>query len=60
MLVHAAPNRNISDMLVLKYAVAMLDGDWHNIGDPIRLDERGRLTDGQHRLSAVVESDTVQ
>ena len=60
LLDKAAPNRNISDMLVMKYAVAMLDGDWHNIGDPIRLDERGRLSDGQHRLSAIVESETVQ
>ena len=60
LLDKAAPNRNISTMLVLKYAVAMLDGDWHNIGDPIRLDERGRLSDGQHRLSAIVESETVQ
>jgi hypothetical protein len=60
LLDKAAPNRSISNMLVLKYAVAMLDGDWHNIGDPIRLDERGRLSDGQHRLSAIVESETVQ
>ena len=60
LLDKAAPNRNISDMLVMKYAVAMLDDDWHNIGDPIRLDERGRLSDGQHRLSAIVESETVQ
>jgi len=60
LLDKAAPNRNISPMLVLKYAVAMLDGDWHNIGDPIRLDEQGRLSDGQHRLSAIMESETVQ
>jgi len=60
LLDNAAPNRTISTMLVLRYAVAMLDGDWHNIGDPIRLDERGRLSDGQHRLSAIMESETVQ
>ena len=60
MLDNAAPNRTISTMLVLRYAVAMLVVDWHNIGDPIRLDERGRLADGQHRLSAIMESETVQ
>ena len=60
LLDNAAPNRTISTMLVLRYAVAMLDGDWHNIGDPIRLDERGRLSDGQHRLTAIMESETVQ
>ena len=60
MLEQAAPNRKVNDSLVIKYAVAMLDGDWHNIGDPIRLDERGRLSDGQHRLTAIMESETVQ
>ena len=60
LLEESAPNRSVNDNLVLKYACAMLDEDWHNIGVPIILDERGRLTDGQHRLHAVVESDTVQ
>lgn len=60
LLEESAPNRSVNDNLVLKYACAMLDEDWHNIGVPIILDERGRLTDGQHRLRAVVESDTVQ
>ena len=60
LLEESAPNRRVNDNLVLKYACAMLDEDWHNIGVPIILDERGRLTDGQHRLHAVVESDTVQ
>jgi len=36
LLDKAAPNRNISDMLVMKYAVAMLDDDWHNIGSRCR------------------------
>ena len=60
MLEQAAPNRAINDSLVIKYAVAMLDEDWHNIGVPLIMDDRGRLTDGQHRLRAVVESETVQ
>ena len=60
MLSKAAPNRKINDELVLKYACVMLDGDWRNIGVPLILDEHGRLSDGQHRLSAVIESDTVQ
>ena len=60
LLDNAAPNRNVNEELVLKYACAMLDGDWHNIGVPLILDERGRLSDGQHRLAAVIESETVQ
>lgn len=60
LLDNAAPNRNINEELVLKYAYAMLEGDWHNIGVPLILDERGRLSDGQHRLTAVIESETVQ
>ena len=60
MLEQAAPNRRINDSLVIKYACAMLDGDWHNIGVPVIMDDRGRLTDGQHRLRAVIESETVQ
>ena len=60
MLDNAAPNRTINDDLVLKYAYVMLEGDWRNIGVPLILDEHGRLSDGQHRLSAVIESETVQ
>jgi hypothetical protein len=60
MLSKAAPNRKINDELVLKYACVMLEGDWRNIGVPLILDEHGRLSDGQHRLSAVIESETVQ
>ena len=60
LLDSAAPNRKINDDLVLKYAFAMLHEDWQNIGVPLILDERGRLSDGQHRLSAVIESETVQ
>ena len=60
LLANSAPNRAINDTLVLRYACEMLDGEWHNIGVPIILDEHGRLSDGQHRLSAVIESETVQ
>lgn len=60
LLEQAAPNRIINDSLVLKYACAMLDEDWHNIGVPVIVDDRGRMTDGQHRMRAVIESETVQ
>lgn len=60
ILKNAAPNRSMSDLLVTKYAVAMLEGEWAEIGIPIIFDEQGRLADGQHRLQAVVESETVQ
>lgn len=39
----------------------MENGRWYFAGDPIRFDEEtGRMVDGQHRLTAVVRSDTNQ
>lgn len=35
----------------------MTAGKWFFIGDPIRFDQEGRLIDGQHRLTALVEAD---
>lgn len=55
-----APNRLVNESLVVQYAVAMLDNEWHNTGDPLKFDDRGRLIDGQHRLRAIVESETEQ
>lgn len=36
----------------------MAEGEFYFIGDPIRFDEGGHLVDGQHRLTAVVNSET--
>lgn len=38
----------------------MNNGNWVFDGSPIRLTEDGRLLDGQHRLTAIVESGTTQ
>jgi len=55
-----APNRLVNETLVTQYACAMLDSEWSNTGDPIKFDELGRLADGQHRMQAIVESETEQ
>lgn len=49
-------NRNISARLVQKYARDMAHGKWQPNGETIKLDPDGRLIDGQHRLTAVIEA----
>lgn len=55
-------NRNILDHVVDKYARDMLaePSRWVYTGDPIQFDANGDLLNGQHRLSAVVKSNTAQ
>lgn len=53
-------NRRLSDDIVQKYAADMREGRWHYDGSPIRFDRDGRLLDGQHRLWAIIESQTEQ
>lgn len=54
-------NRRISQVHVKRLADAMQHGRWVLNGQTISFDLEGRLLDGQHRLSAVVESgQTVQ
>lgn len=53
-------NRKLSDTAVTKYAKLMTDGMWHYDGSPIRFDTTGKLIDGQHRMWAIIESDTTQ
>jgi hypothetical protein len=57
-LEHNTHNRRMSDRLVMVYAQAMKEGEWKLNGEPIIFDKKGRLQSGQHRLQAVVESDT--
>lgn len=52
--------RNMSERTVDGYASDMLEGEWYFIGDPIRFDPDGWLIDGQHRCTAVIESDRVE
>ena len=50
-------NRSISKGTVLAYANDMLAGNWdERVGEAISIDENGILRNGQHRLSAVVQS----
>lgn len=49
-------NRPLSETLVNKYSSAMRRGEWILTGESICFSEEGVLTNGQHRLSAVVKS----
>jgi hypothetical protein len=48
--------RRISNRNVTKYAADMKHGNWLQNGQGISFDENGNLTDGQHRLMAVVRA----
>jgi hypothetical protein len=50
------PNRRVTPARVAELAALMRQGCWCLNGEPLLLDERGRLLDGQHRLSALVAS----
>lgn len=58
MLSHNTGNRPLRKAVVQRYTTDMKNGDWQDNGDPIRFDTNGRLIDGQHRLEAVILSDT--
>lgn len=53
-------NRKINERHVRFLSNEMKKGNWLFDGQPIRLTAAGGLLDGQHRLSAIVESDTTQ
>jgi len=53
-------NRNVSRKHVAMLAELMTHGHFRFVGDPIRFDLDGRLLDGQHRLHAIIESETTQ
>lgn len=55
-LANANENRNVRRVTVRAYAEMMRQGLWEQNGDPFRFDAKGRMTDGQHRAHAVVES----
>lgn len=61
MLVNVAPRqRSLSPGTVGRYVQDMKSGNWPFVGDSIRMTWDGHVIDGQHRLSAVVESGTTQ
>jgi len=53
-------NRKLYDMTVSLYAREMKNGNWSANGESIKFDASGRLVDGQHRLNAIVRSNTNQ
>lgn len=60
MLKHNTHNRPYSDATVRKYTQLMRDGKWGLSPDSIGFDVEGKLMNGQHRLSAVINSGTTQ
>lgn len=55
---NAEENRSIRTGRVAAYARDMEQGRWQLTGETIKIDDQGVLIDGQHRLEAVVLSDT--
>ncbi len=51
-------NRNINKRALKSYVKQMKDGRWQLNGDAIKFNNLGQLVDGQHRLQAVIESET--
>lgn len=60
MLIHNVNNRPANKEHVDFLANEMRLGKWKYCADPIRFDENGHLIDGQHRLLAIVKSNTTQ
>jgi hypothetical protein len=56
MLEHNDDNRRFRGTLAATYARHMRAGRWRFTGDPIQFSETGKLLNGQHRLSAIVQS----
>lgn len=53
-------NRTKTPSKVRKMAEEMKSGEWVYTGEPIIFDNEGILIDGQHRMSAVINSGTTQ
>jgi len=53
-------NRRLRDGIVEKYAADMKSGRWTSCPEPISFYDDGDVADGQHRLFAIIESDTEQ
>lgn len=53
-------NRSLDKKHVAFLAGQMGRNEYHFVGDPIRFDVNGMLLDGQHRLAAILESETSQ
>lgn len=53
---HNNTNRKLSKPLVKRLANAIKRGEWELNGESIKIARGGRLLDGQHRLSAIIEA----
>lgn len=53
-------NRPFREGTAIEYATAMEAGEWEETCDPIRFDTDGNLSDGQHRLHAIILSGVPQ
>lgn len=51
-----AKNRKLSNRRIGQYCSAIRNHQWVLTGEPILLDEKGNLLDGQHRLMACVQT----
>lgn len=49
-------NRNITKTHMKTLSASMKAGNWMETGEPIIIDQYGRIIDGQHRLYAVIDS----
>lgn len=49
-------NRSLRKSDLDRYKRDMIAGNWHLAGDPIRFGTDGRLLDGQHRLTAIIQT----
>lgn len=58
LLVYNTNNRKISDATVNKYAKCMENGEWFSDASMITFSSKGELTNGQHRLQAIIKSNT--
>lgn len=54
-------NRNVTPSFVKRYIQDMKSGNWHaDTGETLKIDIKGRVIDGQHRLQAIVQADIDQ
>jgi hypothetical protein len=56
LLAQNTKNRPLRDKEVAAIARVMRAGEWMETGESIKVSTKGRLLDGQHRLSAIVRS----
>lgn len=53
-------NRKLRDTTVGRYSRDMVSGEWHDFGNIIMFSNQGILLNGQHTLSAIVDSGKAQ